>query len=331
VLRIHFTVADLARTRVAVLGPLAELQLSFTKLLVPERRPVIEGWLTRTVPHLRTLPPDVREVATGLVAPPLIQPVDLFSLVGPVDDYADGMERLSRVPARAVHNEFDGTAADTGICPGWVADFAGDRAARLRFTRALDEYHAVAIAPYWPRMRTLLENERKALVGILAVHGLDAMLAGLGPGLRWRSPVLEVPAFRREADYHLNGRGLVLASTVFGTDEPTVYEPQNDEPAVLVHRIEPDPVEALALWRPAGEPGNRALAGLLGTTRAAALREIAAGCTTTELARRLAISPGGASQHATVLRQAGLVASRRYRNTMRHTLTRLGADLLEAT
>jgi DNA-binding transcriptional ArsR family regulator len=55
---------------------------------------------------------------------------------------------------------------------------------------------------------------------------------------------------------------------------------------------------------------------------------IAHGCTTTELARRLRISPGGASQHATVLREAGLVTSRRQRNTVRHSITKLGLDLL---
>jgi DNA-binding transcriptional ArsR family regulator len=330
VLRIHLTAADMARTRVVVLGPFAELQLSFEPLLVRERRPMIEGWLTRTVARARALP-DVREVAAGL-APPLINLVDLFTLVGPVVDYAEGIDRLCGAPAGPLRDEFDITAAASGVRTGWIGDFAdGDPAARHRLTRALGEYHAVAIAPYWTRMRALLENERAARVDIMAAHGLDTMLAGLGPTLRWRLPVLEVPGFRGTVDYRLNGRGLVLAPTLFGSAEPSLYQPWNDDPAVLLYRIEPGPIEALSLWRRADESGDRALAGLLGTTRAAALREIAAGRTTTELARRLGISPGGASQHATVLRESGLVASRRHRNTVRHTLTRLGAELLDAT
>lgn len=330
-LRIHFTVADMARTRVVVLGPLAELQLSFAPLLVPERRHVIKGWLSRIVPGARALPSDIREAAAGLVAPPLIQTVDLFTLVGPVEDYAEGIDRLCGVPPRALRDEFDSTAA-RGVRAGWVSDFAGgDRAARHRLMKVLDEYHAVAIAPYWPRVRALLDNERMALVGTTAAHGLDTMLAGLGPALRWRSPVLEVPAFRGTVDYHLNGRGLVLAPTLFGPAEPTLYQPWNDDPMVLVYRIELGPVDAVSLWRPAGESGDKALAALLGTTRAAALREIAGGRTTSELARQLGISPGGASQHATVLREAGLVVSHRHRNTVRHTLTRLGTELLDAT
>jgi DNA-binding transcriptional ArsR family regulator len=45
----------------------------------------------------------------------------------------------------------------------------------------------------------------------------------------------------------------------------------------------------------------------------------------------LAISPAAASQHTTVLRNAGLLVSRRDRNTVLHTLTPLGAAMLEAT
>lgn len=55
---------------------------------------------------------------------------------------------------------------------------------------------------------------------------------------------------------------------------------------------------------------------------------LADGCTTGELARRLDISPAGASQHATVLRRAGLVLSTRRRNLVLHTLTPLGRALL---
>ncbi|MYT03316.1 MULTISPECIES: helix-turn-helix domain-containing protein, partial [Streptomyces] len=50
-----------------------------------------------------------------------------------------------------------------------------------------------------------------------------------------------------------------------------------------------------------------------------------------ETARRLGISPASVSEHTTVLRDAGLIQSLRVRNTMRHTLTPLGAELLGRT
>jgi DNA-binding transcriptional ArsR family regulator len=228
----------------------------------------------------------------------------------------------------------------TGARSPWLDDFAaGDRSARERLSRALGDYHQAAIAPYWPRIRALLENERAARVDVMARHGLDAMFAGLAPTLQWRAPVLEVPGFvsalagtpfPSHTDIYLRGRGLILAPSLFNRSDPGLYMPWNDEPALLIYPVEVDPATAARLWLPAEAPIEGALSGLLGTTRAAALRVIAQGCTTTELARRLRISPGGASQHATVLREAGLVTSRRHRNTVRHTITRLGLDLLNA-
>ncbi len=54
------------------------------------------------------------------------------------------------------------------------------------------------------------------------------------------------------------------------------------------------------------------------------------GCTTGEMARRLHISAAAASQHTTVLRNAGLLVSQRERNTVLHTLTPLGRAVLDA-
>jgi DNA-binding transcriptional ArsR family regulator len=60
------------------------------------------------------------------------------------------------------------------------------------------------------------------------------------------------------------------------------------------------------------------------------LASVRDGCTTTELAGRAGISLAAASQHATVLRDAGLIASRRQGGAVLHVLTPLGAELLQA-
>jgi len=79
----------------------------------------------------------------------------------------------------------------------------------------------------------------------------------------------------------------------------------------------------------AGSAPAASLAALLGRTRAKAIRAIAAGCTTTELAWALGVAPATASEHATVLRNARLISTRRHRNAVLHTLTPLGAALLD--
>ncbi|MGW4004260.1 ArsR family transcriptional regulator, partial [Streptomyces nigra] len=54
------------------------------------------------------------------------------------------------------------------------------------------------------------------------------------------------------------------------------------------------------------------------------------GCTTSEVARRVGVTPSTASEHVGILREAGLAASVRDRNTVLHVLTPLGASLLTA-
>ena len=75
---------------------------------------------------------------------------------------------------------------------------------------------------------------------------------------------------------------------------------------------------------------GEALAALVGRNRAAVLQSIADGCTTTELAHRVGISLAAASQHASVLRGASLIATRRQGGAVLHVLTPLGAELLQA-
>jgi DNA-binding transcriptional ArsR family regulator len=71
---------------------------------------------------------------------------------------------------------------------------------------------------------------------------------------------------------------------------------------------------------------RRSLNALPGRTRAAALATIARGCTTSELAVKVGTSAASASEHATVLREAGLIETRRQHRTAhqdgRHTARR---------
>lgn len=52
------------------------------------------------------------------------------------------------------------------------------------------------------------------------------------------------------------------------------------------------------------------------------------GCTTTELAATTHIAVASASEHTTVLRDAGLISTIRHRNTALHSPTSLGLALL---
>ncbi|MEU5259624.1 winged helix-turn-helix domain-containing protein [Amycolatopsis sp. NPDC021455] len=79
-----------------------------------------------------------------------------------------------------------------------------------------------------------------------------------------------------------------------------------------------------------GGPPNRSAARLLGHTRAAVLEAICAlpVPTTTEIATELGISPASASQHATVLRDSGLITTDRAGGAARHRPASYGSALL---
>ena len=84
-----------------------------------------------------------------------------------------------------------------------------------------------------------------------------------------------------------------------------------------------------ATLAPDGARRGQSLVALLGRTRAAVLGAVVAGCTTTTgLAGRVGVSLASASQHATVLRNAGLITTRRIDCAVEHTPTALGVALL---
>lgn len=133
-----------------------------------------------------------------------------------------------------------------------------------------------------------------------------------------------------DADVHLDGRGLILTPSIFVGDRPylTFNLADPGAPATLTYPAINDLVTARRIWtadRPAGH-----LATLLGRTRSAILETVADGCGTVELARRLGISPASVSQHTAVLRNSGLIGTRRDGPSVIHVVTRLGAMLLEA-
>ncbi|QGZ52879.1 helix-turn-helix domain-containing protein [Streptomyces sp. QHH-9511] len=189
-----------------------------------------------------------------------------------------------------------------------------------RLLGALRSYHRAAIEPYWPHIRARVEAERALRGRALLDGGADELLASLPPMLRWRAPVLEAD-YPVDRDLHLDGRGLLLQPSYFCRGAPVVLRDPT-LPPVLVYPT--THCEAPTVH----EPGGSSLAKLVGNTRSAVLHAIGDGGTTSELARRAGVSLASASQHAGVLREAGLVATLRHGNAVLHTLTPLGAALL---
>ncbi len=188
-----------------------------------------------------------------------------------------------------------------------------------RLIGALRSYHHAAVEPYWPHIRASVEADRAVRGRALLDGGADGLLATLPPMIRWRSPVLEAD-YPFDRDLHLDGRGLLLQPSFFCRGTPVVYRDPS-LPPVLVYPVANPGAPVFA------EPGPW-LGRLVGHTRSAVLSSIGNGCTTSELARRAGVSLASASQHASVLREAGLVLTLRHGSSVLHTLTPLGGSLL---
>ena len=188
--------------------------------------------------------------------------------------------------------------------------------------------HRVLIEPYGPGPR-LPGGRAGRPPPDAGPSGPDRLLASLqSERIRWRPPVLEVLVCN-DVDLQLGGRGLSLVPSVFTGKVPNlIHDPCN--PSAMPRLILPaSDARGARLWDGPRSTGS-ALAALVGRNRAAVLGAVADGCTTTELARRVGISIAAASQHASVLRDAGLITSSRQGGAVLHALTPLGTDLLQA-
>ncbi len=315
-LRIHFTRKDLAGLSVAEdFDPMWELVLSLHRLRgrevdvdlapwrdqacralhPPQHRPMVER-LLRLVP-MRGYFPDF-----------LTPPSGLTGLDAGIDD-------LVRTSKRRLRTDLVKLAGAEGL-PSWAGDLANGSVSQLTaLGTAMRGYHGIVVAGQLDAGRAALHADVRARRTALCQGGPEALLASYGPRFRWKAPVLEVP-YPMDKDLHLDGRGLVLLPSHFCRRTPVSYADAELRP-VLVYPL-------VASRREPPQP----LVALLGRTRAGVLQAAQNPCTTSELARGLGISAASASEHATVLRKAGLVASERCANSVLHSLTSVGELLL---
>jgi DNA-binding transcriptional ArsR family regulator len=284
--------------------------------------------------------------------------LDLFTLMGRVSSVEEGTHALLGVGRGQLRAEVEAAATwaaaaapgKLGTLPDWAFRLHDDAETRNAFSASLRACIATAIDPHWAHIQAHLDVEAAMGARVLAQDGLAKLFDSLHPNMRWRDGVLIVCDRRHGTagvlselfrpartdvsvgvrDIHLNGGGLTLVPSVFCRRVKLYVSVAGlDGPSVLFYPALPEITDAHRLWTRC-HPGSTqdTLGALLGTTRAAALETLSNACTTTELAGRLRISLATASHHATILRQAGLIMTRRHGSAVLHVITPLGTTLL---
>lgn len=302
-LKLAFSTADLATVRFAF-SPLWEAVASIRVLTAPDA--VHRPWADQVRPRLPRGPqlralfalvPASARVLPGFLAPPPTTPMP----------------------------DLEVELAVLAATPPDLVPFADPAAGLAELIRATRLYWDLALAPYWPRMLTLLQGDVLHRARQLTTGGTERLFTDLNPGVRWHDDVLHV-ASRVTRSVSLDGRGLLLVPSVFAW--PRVFA-KLDPPWQPTLRYPPRGVGTL--WSSAPSGSSRALAGVLGRSRARLLAALDAPASTTDLAGRTGLTPGAVSQHLSALRAAGLVTPHRTGRYVLYARTLAAEALLAAT
>jgi DNA-binding transcriptional ArsR family regulator len=310
--RLRLGLADLGRTTFAAATPYCELAISVQVLQQPASQ-FRRLWQRRRTP----IPVQARRLqelipARGSV-PTFLAPEDCGSL-------DDALDTVLSTPATRIRAELAEMSWQS-TPPAWVSDLAyGRRDALWDLAVAMRVYHDKVLVPLWPSIQKVASAELTARARQLAVHGSEATLNSLHPQIRWRDGAVEVHAPGRD-DIDLEGRGLRLMPSIWTRSAV----PLSWRQPTLVYPIRHASWEQLT-----ADNHHDRLATVFGTTRARVLQVLTTEHSTSELARAVGISLASASTHATALRGAGMVMTRRDGPSVRHVLTELGRAVASA-
>lgn len=324
---ITFSASDLANTRFAF-SPLWEAVASYCVLLRPEYQTFHLPWLREAHATVAELDPSLMNL--------LLQPVPRTrgkfpyhaDFLTPFPTSVSGnieheLEHLRTTPPEVVREDICRNYA--GLPQERFKPFLADpEAAMSSLADFLALYWKKTLAPHWSRIKALLEADVLYRARILALHGPQALLSSLGSGAKgasFKGKTLTLAKYVGDATASLAGHGLLLIPSVFVSALMTL--PWQEALQYQVRGV-------AQLWQPALPNPDAALSLLLGEHRARLLMCLVVPGTTTELARRFAVTPGAISQQLAWLSQTGLVTTQRRGRGVYYEASDIGRGLLMA-
>ncbi|GAA5768273.1 ArsR/SmtB family transcription factor [Streptosporangium roseum] len=320
-----FSASDLAQMRFAV-SPMWEVGTSFRLLTSGSAHPVHRPWLEQVRPRVAAAGLD-RGWLAELIPPSGYVPDFLNPApAGPAPALAEELARIRAAPAGRVRQDLDHLEHHQGRAgPRSRTLYAEPQARLARVAEEIETYWELALAPYWARVRAVLDADVFHRARQVAEYGAGHLFNDLHTSVSWDDNTLRLVRRQRTLSRTTAGAGLLLIPSAF------------TGPSLLTRVTPPDPPQLAypargigSLWesRPATSTG--ALAAVLGRSRTLLLTELDAPASTTELARRTGLSPAGVSQYLTALRDAGLVSAHRAGRSVLYARTAAAESLLTA-
>jgi DNA-binding transcriptional ArsR family regulator len=199
----------------------------------------------------------------------------------------------------------------------------GERCLAQRVAHGLRRYWDVVLAPDWPLVQTVLDEDLIMRGRLLTRNGAATLFSDLHRAITWDGRLLRVDG-PYDLDLSGNTTGVVLAPSVFCAPTPFCCI---ESPSRLMlcypargsgtfwHSCEPEPTSVPS--------------GLLGRRRVGLLADLGVPRALHHLAVRQRLSPSTVSYHLRILRGAGLVESRRSGKEMLYERTSLAVTVLE--
>lgn len=243
--RIHFTRDDLLRVSLAQ-EPEPLLETVASLRILQQRRPgaLFEPWqrwarrrVPRSVHRLRSL------------VPPHGACPDFLTSTGSTD-LDVSLDALLHTPKPRLRADLEAFTCFAGNpLPAWADGLShGDPRDLEAVGRSVREWHQAALAPIQQHLHAHVEAARSSATRFLLTGGLESMLSGLHPTMRWTAPVLELACPDHDMDIHLEGRGVRLIPSLFCGSEPAINLDPGLSPVVIY------PVPHETIWSPEHDP-----------------------------------------------------------------------------
>ncbi|WP_214413899.1 ArsR/SmtB family transcription factor [Sphaerisporangium fuscum] len=317
-----FSTDDLALTRFAV-SPMWEVVTSFRLLATGSAHPVHRPWLEQVRPRVAAAGLD-RGCLAELIPPDGY----LADFLTPVpEDPSPSLEaELAVIRATPADHVLADLARLRGRTGSRLQALRADPRARLaRLCEEIEAYWELALAPYWAKIRVVLDADVFHRARQAAERGVGQVFNDLHSSLSWDENTLRIVRRHCGISRETTGSGLLLVPSAFAAETLTWSRPP--EPPQLAYPAR----GAGTLWEHRPVKRAEAIAAVLGRSRTVLLAELEAPASTTELARRTGISAAGVSQHLTALREAGMVSAHRAGRSVLYARTAVAESLLAVT